>query len=138
MELGYNIQLFRMEKHLSQEELAEKCNVSRQAVTKWEQEESTPTLEKLMLLADIFDVSLDELVGRVKNDASARLIRLVKQMVVDDIPVDEDDEISAIVSRYLLFIKSINLDAVDAMRGLQDIFLKKDLFNEELKTEPIE
>ena len=128
MELGYNIQLFRMEKHLSQEELAEKCNVSRQAVTKWEQEESTPTLEKLMLLADIFDVSLDELVGRVKNDASARLIRLVKQMVVDDIPVDEDDEISAIVSRYLLFIKSINLDAVDAMRGLQDIFLKKDLF----------
>lgn len=138
MELGYNIQLFRMEKHLSQEELAEKCNVSRQAVTKWEQEESTPTLEKLMLLADIFDVSLDELVGRVKNDASARLIRLVKQMVVDDIPVDEDDEISAIVSRYLLFTKSINLDAVDAMRGLQDIFLKKDLFNEELKTEPIE
>ena len=101
MELGYNSQLFRMEKHLSQEELAEKCNVSRQAVTKWEQEESTPTLEKLMLLADIFDVSLDELVGRVKNDASARLIRLVKQMVVDDIPVDEDDEISAIVSRYL-------------------------------------
>ena len=138
MELGYNVQLFRMEKHLSQEELAEKCNVSRQAVTKWEQEESTPTLEKLMLLADIFDVSLDELVGRVKNDASARFIRLVKQMVVDDIPVDEDDEISAIVSRYLLFIKSINLDAVDAMRGLQDIFLKKDLFNEELKTEPIE
>lgn len=138
MELGYNVQLFRMEKHLSQEELAEKCNVSRQAVTKWEQEESTPTLEKLMLLADIFDVSLDELVGRVKNDASARLIRLVKQMVVDDIPVDEDDEISAIVSRYLLFTKSINLDAVDAMRGLQDIFLKKDLFNEELKTEPIE
>ena len=52
--------------------------MSRQAVTKWEQEESTPTLEKLMLLADIFDVSLDELVGRVKNDSSARLIRLVK------------------------------------------------------------
>ena len=105
--------------------------MSRQAVTKWEQEESTPTLEKLMLLADIFDVSLDELVGRVKNDSSARLIRLVKQMVVDDIPLDEDDEISAIVSRYLLFTKSINLDAVDAMRGLQDIFLNKDLFNEE-------
>ena len=52
-------------------------------------------------------------------------------MVVDDIPLDEDDEISAIVSRYLLFTKSINLDAVDAMRGLQDIFLNKDLFNEE-------
>ena len=36
MKLGDNIQFFRKKEKLSQEELAEKCNVSRQAVTKWE------------------------------------------------------------------------------------------------------
>jgi transcriptional regulator with XRE-family HTH domain len=55
--LSENIRNFRKAKGLSQEELAEKCNVSRQSITKWEASESIPTIDKLILLADIFDIS---------------------------------------------------------------------------------
>lgn len=123
MMLGNNIQLLRKNMNLSQEELAEKCNVSRQSVTKWETEETTPTIEKLFILADLFNVSLDELTGRSEINAYSRLMKLVKQFVSDDIPTNETDEISAIITRYLLFAKHINLNATDTMKGLQDIFL---------------
>ena len=106
MKLGDNIQFFRKKESLSQEELAEKCKVSRQAVTKWEAGESTPSIEKLITLAEIYDVSLDELVGKAENNSYRKLMKLVKELAVEDIPKNEDDEISAIVTRYLLFAKS--------------------------------
>lgn len=123
MILAENIQRFRRRMNISQEELAEKCEVSRQAVTKWETGESVPALEKIILLADIFDISVDELVGRIERNSYSRLMDLVKQFVVDDIPTDDDDDISAIITRYLLFAKEMNLDATDSLSGLEKIFL---------------
>ena len=124
MKLGDNIQFFRKKESLSQEELAEKCKVSRQAVTKWEAGESIPSIEKLIILAKIYDVSLDELVGKADNNSYSKLMKLVREFAVEDIPKNENDEISAIVTRYLLFAKSINLYATNTLNGLQDIFLK--------------
>ena len=49
---------------MTQEDLAEKVGVTRQAVAKWESGETVPDLEKSMLIADAFGVSLDELGGR--------------------------------------------------------------------------
>ena len=46
---------------LTQEEVAEKVGVSRQAVAKWEAGETVPDLDKCKVLADIFEVSLDDL-----------------------------------------------------------------------------
>lgn len=123
MKLAENIQKFRRRMNISQEELAEKCEVSRQAVTKWETGESVPALEKIILLADIFDISVDELVGRIERNSYSRLMDLVKQFVVDDIPTDDEDDISAIVTRYLLFAKEMNLEATDSLHGLEKIFL---------------
>ena len=54
------LQLRRM-KHLTQEELAEKVGVTRQALAKWEAGETLPDLEKSRFLADILEVSLDDL-----------------------------------------------------------------------------
>ena len=48
---------------LSQEDLAEKLNVSRQTVSKWESGDSLPDIEKCRILADFFEVSLDDLVS---------------------------------------------------------------------------
>lgn len=123
MKLEENIQRFRRRINLSQEELAEKCQVSRQAVTKWETGESIPSLDKIIMLAEPFEISIDELVGRVEKNSYSRLMDLVKQFAVEDIPEDEDDDISAIVSRYLLFTQKMNMDATDALNGLQEIFL---------------
>ena len=45
----------------SQEELAEKCGVSRQSISKWESNLSTPEISKILLLSELFDVSTDYL-----------------------------------------------------------------------------
>lgn len=62
MNIGNNIASLRKQSGLTQEQLAEKCEVSRQAVTKWEAGISEPGIEKLINLAEIFQVSLDELI----------------------------------------------------------------------------
>lgn len=125
MLLGKNIQKNRRLLNLSQEELAEKCDVSRQAVTKWEAGECAPTIDKLIVLADLFEISVDELIGRTELDAYSRLMKIVKELAVEDIPVTQDDDVSAIVSRYITFTQEIKLDSEIALRGLKQIFLAK-------------
>ncbi|HEM4066989.1 TPA: helix-turn-helix transcriptional regulator [Streptococcus suis] len=61
-QLAQQIKNLRTTKNLSQDELAEKLYISRQAVSKWENGEATPDIDKLVQLAEIFGVSLDYLV----------------------------------------------------------------------------
>lgn len=63
LELGKKIAKLRTEKGISQEKLAEMLDVTRQAVTKWENGKSNPDTENLIRLAEIFGCSLDELCG---------------------------------------------------------------------------
>jgi len=63
MTLGQKIQKERKEAGLSQEELAEQLGVSRQAVSRWENDNGYPEMEKIIRLSQIFRVSLDHLVG---------------------------------------------------------------------------
>ena len=53
----------RTKKGLSQDELAEKVFVTRQAVSRWEKGETTPSTETLKLLSKLFDVSINTLLG---------------------------------------------------------------------------
>lgn len=62
MEFSNRLYELRKQKGLSQEELANRLNVTRQTISKWELGDSTPDMEKLMALSDLFGVSLDELV----------------------------------------------------------------------------
>lgn len=66
MNLGEKIYKLRTEKNLSQGDLAEKLDVSRQSVSKWETDTAVPDLDKLIKLCDVFEISLDELTGREK------------------------------------------------------------------------
>lgn len=56
-----NLVQMRKMKRLTQEEIAEKVGVTRQAVAKWEAGETVPDLDKCKMLAEIFEVSLDDL-----------------------------------------------------------------------------
>ena len=68
-QLGENIAKYRKAKGLSQEKVAEYMNVSRQAVTKWENNVSKPSSENLMKLSELFEISLDVLLGnKEKNE----------------------------------------------------------------------
>jgi len=62
MNFGEKLQSLRKEKGLSQEALAQKCNVSRQAVSKWENGDGYPEMDKLILISELFNVSIDFLI----------------------------------------------------------------------------
>jgi transcriptional regulator with XRE-family HTH domain len=62
MELGKQIKMHRQEAHLSQEELANRVYVSRQTISNWENDKSYPDVNSLVLLSEIFQISLDKLI----------------------------------------------------------------------------
>ncbi|MBR2001033.1 MAG: helix-turn-helix transcriptional regulator, partial [Firmicutes bacterium] len=62
MTLGQKINQLRLEQNLSQNDLADMLNVSRQSISKWETDGSVPDLDNLIKLSQIFHVTLDELV----------------------------------------------------------------------------
>lgn len=62
MELGKQIKRYRMEANLSQEELADKVFVSRQTISNWENDKNYPDIKSLVLMSEVFHVSLDHLV----------------------------------------------------------------------------
>lgn len=71
MDFNNRLYQLRKQKGLSQEELANRLNVSRQTVSKWEVGDSTPDMEKLIAMSDLFDVSLDKLVmGKEDEETS--------------------------------------------------------------------
>ena len=63
MSFAENLKFIRKERNLSQEELAEVLEVSRQSVSKWEQGEGYPEVEKLLLLSRTLNISLDNLMS---------------------------------------------------------------------------
>lgn len=62
MDFGDKLKKYRLKEGLSQEQLAEKIGVSRQAITKWETKRGLPDVENMVILAEIFKLTLDELV----------------------------------------------------------------------------
>ena len=65
--LGNKLYELRKKHHLSQEELAEKLGVSRQAISKWECGDALPDTDNLISISKLYGVSLDELVGNTPN-----------------------------------------------------------------------
>ncbi|VHC74894.1 helix-turn-helix domain-containing protein [Streptococcus pyogenes] len=62
MEIGQQIIRYRKQQALSQEELAEKVYVSRQSISNWENDKTYPDIHSLLLLSQIFQVSLNQLI----------------------------------------------------------------------------
>ena len=75
MQVGKQIQHYRKEKNLSQDELAAIIFVSRQSISNWERGATYPDLQNLLLLSKVFEVSLDKL---VKGD-----VETMKQIIHD-------------------------------------------------------
>ncbi|WP_257009678.1 helix-turn-helix transcriptional regulator [Evansella halocellulosilytica] len=64
MKIGEQIRMLRKSENLSQEQLGEKLNVSRQAVYKWESDKGYPDIQNLITLSELFDISIDELIKK--------------------------------------------------------------------------
>ena len=96
--LSESIYNLRKESGLTQESLAEKLNISFQAVSKWENEQSSPDIILLPLLADIFGVSVDRLFGRDTASLAAE--------AADIAPWEDDDTLWGLVFQGRRLIKN--------------------------------
>lgn len=70
MTFGEKLQSLRQKAGMSQDALAEKLNVSRQAVSRWERDETMPETEKVVLIADLFGVTTDYLLRQTEKKAA--------------------------------------------------------------------
>lgn len=66
--VGKNIKNFREQKNITQEELAEKLSVTRQAVSNWETGKTQPDIDTLHKISDILEISIEELIYGTKRE----------------------------------------------------------------------
>lgn len=86
MTLGKKIAQYRRQQNITQETLATQLGVSNQAVSKWEAEQCCPDIQLLPKIADIFEVTLDELFDREP-----------KQIPKSDLPWEDDGKLRAVL-----------------------------------------
>lgn len=77
MNLGSQLKWFRQSKNFSQEDVAQKVGVTRQAVYKWENNKSYPDIDNLILLSELYEVTIDELIKESEN-ASENLDKKIR------------------------------------------------------------
>ena len=80
MKFNENLKYLRKRDNLTQEELAEKLNVSRQSITKWESGNSLPDIEKIKEIAYIFSISVDSLIGDIDSKKTNRLKKRINDL----------------------------------------------------------
>ena len=100
MELGKQIKMHRQEAHLSQEELANRVYVSRQTISNWENDKSYPDVNSLVLLSEIFQISLDNL---IKGDI---------EVMKDVIQKDEIEKMNRYGKSYTIMLIATAVSAV--------------------------
>lgn len=143
MLLHQKLSILRKQSGLTQEQLAEELNVSRQAVSKWERGEAVPDLNTLIALADFYDINLDELIrDDCKLDLNhdfteeqansqcdyAQYIGKICDISVNSFrfSVLRNAEIIGVSERWLCFVKNNRLGFVNIKKLLGGIIIKKD------------
>lgn len=132
--LGNKISEYRKLKGMTQEELATKLNVSSQAVSKWENDLSIPDLPILIELADIFNVSMDELIRQKEHTDVARVVEAPLRKPVDQmmfkVVVNSKDGDKVRVNLPMALIKAaleigMSMPEVNGKEVLKDIDFEK-------------
>jgi transcriptional regulator with XRE-family HTH domain len=120
--LGANIRGLRRERHITQEQLAEKLGVSCQSVSRWENDTCYPDMELLPALARIFSVSVDRLLGVSEEDKHDKLMDLLKQVSAAD-GVREADKL-------ITLIATVRRDYTECLATVQlfDIAVQKEYY----------
>lgn len=129
--MKFNNKLYelRKQKGFSQEELANRLNVSRQTISKWEVGESTPDMEKLVAISDLFEVSLDKLVKGEEPESADPSEQIVKSELYSDIKehvLTKDNKVKAkkglkiagIIAGIIILIDVISFVVYAIMFGL--------------------
>ena len=127
MEFSNRLYQLRKQNGFSQEELAGRLNVSRQTVSKWEVGDSTPDMEKLSAMSDLFDVSLDYLVmGKESNPQTSTVTKSEFVTVLQEKVLTSDNKkkaksvlkIAGIIAAAILLIDVISMIIYFAVYGI--------------------
>lgn len=105
MKFNENLKYLRIKAKLTQEQLAEELNVSRQAVTKWESGQALPDIQNLKELAIFFGLTVDELLGDEKTTDSNSLQKKLK-----DLPLF----LFASIVAFLIFVSELGITDISA------------------------
>ncbi|PEM77222.1 helix-turn-helix domain-containing protein [Bacillus pseudomycoides] len=101
MNLGLQLKKLRESKNFSQEDVARKVGVTRQAVYKWESNKSYPDIDNLILLSKLYEVTIDELI-KGSEDVREELDKKDKDECEDD--DDEENDFGFFIGSALIFI----------------------------------
>ncbi|WP_242246647.1 helix-turn-helix domain-containing protein [Bacillus cereus group sp. BfR-BA-01523] len=117
MNLGEQLKKLRESKGFSQEDVAKKIGVTRQAVYKWENDKSYPDIDNLILLSEMYNVTLDELIKGNQN-------------FKEKIHIDEEDEDFEKENEFGFYIGFglLIMSAFIDYEGIQEILLGIALF----------
>lgn len=89
---GDNLYSLRKQKGLSQDELAEMLSVSRQAISKWERNESYPDTENLIAISRFFDVNINDLINKSLDDIDKKNLTASESDEAKTTSTESDDE----------------------------------------------
>lgn len=84
--LHTNLKYYRMQKGLSQAEVGDIIGVSRQAISNWEAQRSYPDLDNIVLLSDLYGITIDQLLGKEKKNDSITQSGQSKETLILGIP----------------------------------------------------
>ena len=107
--LASNLRIRRAMLGISQEELAEKIGVSRQAVSKWERAEASPDTDNLILLAKLYSISLDELLSTEEPVESGESAPRQTEAVRTEFGENEEEHAGWLAFPYPLVVTVIYL-----------------------------
>lgn len=136
--LGERIYQLRTDNNMSQGDLADRLDVSRQTVSKWENNQSVPEMEKLIALSEIFSVSVDYIVKGKETKPSEQVFVKVKEDNTEDIKRYNERIIKKYVglvlavlgfavSLILLMTPYMIVSVITALVALLGILIYKDL-----------
>ncbi|HHT7235725.1 MULTISPECIES: helix-turn-helix domain-containing protein [Bacillus cereus group] len=117
MSVGQQLKKLRESKGFSQEDVAKKIGVTRQAVYKWENDKSFPDIDNLILLSEMFNITLDELIKGNQN-------------FKEKIHIDEEDEDFEKENEFGFYIGFglLIMSAFIDYEGIQEVLLGIALF----------
>ena len=124
---GMRLGRIRTEDNYTQETIANKLNVTAQAVSKWENDITSPDIDTLIKLADIFNITIDELVGRASNAIATTkkdINKMILKIIVDS---NENDKVRVNLPMGIvkILVESGSVTSVVNNKSLNDIDFKQ-------------
>lgn len=104
MNIADRIQSLRKSKGISQEQLADVVGVSRQAVSKWESEQTIPDLEKIILMSEYFEVTTDYILKGIEPAALENDHKTIGDVLDQKILTEANGKRTKKILRYLLYV----------------------------------